>query len=254
MRSRRCSRALAISVTATLTDPDNITAGSVSWQWYRGTAALGSLPEECATPAANNCAIKGATSDTYTPIAGDVNDMLSAVAMYTDGSPNEGNAEDRVLAVESNQVLADTRNKAPVFPDQDTEMDGEQTDQEWSVLENVEATELVRNIGDPVRAMDFITDNAGTETPEILTYTLGGADADSFSINRETAQLSTKVALDKETKDTYTVTVTATDPSGLTATITVTITVGGVDEAPIIIGWWPGNIGAAFGPVCRERH
>ena len=24
-------------VTATLADPDNITAGSVSWQWYKGT-------------------------------------------------------------------------------------------------------------------------------------------------------------------------------------------------------------------------
>ena len=50
----------------------------------------------------------------------------------------------------------------------------------------------------------------------------------SFSIDRGTAQLSTKadVPLDTETKDTYTVTVTATDPSGLqTATITVTIKV-----------------------------
>ena len=31
-------------VTATLTDPDNITAGSVSWQWYRGTGASNALP------------------------------------------------------------------------------------------------------------------------------------------------------------------------------------------------------------------
>ena len=70
-----------------------------------------------------------------------------------------------------------------------------------------------------------------------MTYTLGGPDADSFTIDRGTAQISTKadVALDTETKDTYTVTVTATDPSGLTATITVTITVTGVDEAPEIM-------------------
>ena len=83
--------------------------------------------------------------------------------------------------------------------------------------------------------MDFITPRT-TEcaTPEILTYTLGGPDADSFTINRGTAQISTKVALDTETKDTYTVTVTATDPSGLQATITVTIKVTGVDEAPEI--------------------
>ena len=72
---------------------------------------------------------------------------------------------------------------------------------------------------------------------EILTYTMGGPDADSFSIDRSTAQISTKadVALDTETKDTYTVTVTATDPSGLQATITVTITVTNVDEAPEIM-------------------
>ena len=25
-------------VTATLTDPDNVTAGSVSWQWYNGVS------------------------------------------------------------------------------------------------------------------------------------------------------------------------------------------------------------------------
>ena len=38
------------------------------------------------------------------------------------------------MVATANQVLADTRNKAPVFPDQDDEMDGEQTDQERSVM------------------------------------------------------------------------------------------------------------------------
>ena len=33
---------------------------------------------------------------------------------------------------DNNRVLADTRNKAPVFPDQDTEMEGDQTAQERS--------------------------------------------------------------------------------------------------------------------------
>ena len=59
-------------------------------------------------------------------------------------------------------------------------------------------------------------------------------DAASFSINRGTGQLSTKAALDYETKDTYTVTVTATDPSGETATVTVTIMVTDMDEKPAI--------------------
>ena len=45
------------------------------------------------------------------------------------------------MMVTANTVLADTRNKAPVFPDLDDEMDGEQTDQERMVAENVLATE-----------------------------------------------------------------------------------------------------------------
>ena len=145
------------------------------------------------------------------------------------------------MMVTAQPVLADTRNKAPVFPDQDMEMEGRQTDQKRMIGENVPAvgeagaTELVRTIGNPVVAMDFIiAPDTGAETPEILTYTLGGPDAASFSIDRGTAQISTKVALDYETKDTYTVTVTATDPSELTATITVTIKVTDEDEAPMI--------------------
>ena len=47
--------------------------------------------------------------------------------------------------------------------------------------------------------------------------------------------MSTKVALDKETKDTYVVMVTATDPSGETATVMVTIKVTNVDEPPEIM-------------------
>ena len=211
---------VSFPVRATLSDADNITAGSVSWQWYRGTIQNppSNLPEECATAAANNCAIKDATSDTYTPVTDDITDTLSAVATYTDGNANEGDAKDMRAGAAENTVLADTRNKAPVFPDQDDVMDGRQTDQERSVLENVpaigdnDATVLVRTIGEPVVATDSITANDGTTSDETLTYSLGGPDAASFTIDRSTPQLSTKVELDKETKDTYTVMVTATDP------------------------------------------
>ena len=222
-------------VTVTLTDPDNITADSVSWQWYRGTASLGSLPEECTETTLNNCAIKGATSDTYTPVADDVQNLLTAVATYTDGSPNDpdvNDGKDVVLEPAAQQVLADTRNKAPVFEDQDDEMEGRQTAQERMVDEN---TDTEQPIGVAVIAMDFTTMIDGTMPLEKLTYSLGGPDAASFSIDRGTAQLTTKTALDYETKNTYTVTVTATDPSGETATATVTITVTDEDEAPIIM-------------------
>ena len=244
-------------VTATLADADNVTAGSVSWQWYKGTVTQDQLDTldmaECVDTATNECFIKGAASDTYTPVADDVRDILVAVALYTDGSPNEDDAKDFAMMVTAQQVLADTRNKAPVFPDQDDEMEGDQTDQMRMVGENVpmirseSATELVRPIGDPVVAMDFIiAPDTGDEEPEILTYTLGGPDADSFTIDRGTAQLSTKVALDAETKDTYTVTVTATDPSGETATVTVTIKVTDVDEAPEIMRAPDANVAPEF--------
>ena len=86
-----------------------------------------------------------------------------------------------------------------------------------SVAENTAAGE---NIGDPVAATDADSDT--------LTYTLGGADAESFDIEESSGQLKTKAALDFETRATYTVNVTATDPSSHHTTITVTISVTNV--------------------------
>ena len=77
------------------------------------------------------------------------------------------------------------------------------------------------NVGNPVVATD---DGEG----DTLTYTLGGADADSFDIDSNTGQITVGdgTQLDYETKDRYDVTVTATDPSsGASDTTTVTIMV-----------------------------
>ena len=67
---------------------------------------------------------------------------------------------------------------------------------------------------------------------DTLTYTLGGTDVDSFSIVNTSGQLRTNVALDHETKASYSVTVTATDGDNLSDTTTVTISVTNVNEAP----------------------
>ena len=150
------------------------------------------------------------------------------MASYTDGH-GSGKSEEGAA---SSVVAVDTRNRAPVFPDQDMEMEGRQTAQERMIAEN---TASGTAIGDSVTATDSITANDGTKEPEQLTYSLGGPDAASFSINRADGQLSTKAALDKEVKDTYTVTVTATDPSGETDTATVTIKVMNEDEPPMIM-------------------
>ena len=84
-----------------------------------------------------------------------------------------------------------------------------------------EKTPSNQNIGIPVSAMD--ADN------NTLTYTLGGIDALGFSIDSSTGQLKTKIPLDYETKNQYTVTVNVSDGS-LTDTITVTIDVTEIDR------------------------
>ena len=96
-------------------------------------------------------------------------------------------------------------NRAPVFTE------GSSTTR--SVAEN---TGSGVNIGSAVSATDADGD--------ILTYTLSGTDAASFSIVSTSGQLQTSAALDYETKNTYQVSVTVSDGS-LTDTISVTITV-----------------------------
>ena len=84
-----------------------------------------------------------------------------------------------------------------------------------SIAENTSAGE---NIGEPVVATDL-------NEEDVLTYTLGGIDAVSFSIDAGTGQLLTKAPLDFETKDTYAVSVSVSDGKGGTDSISVTINV-----------------------------
>ena len=102
-------------------------------------------------------------------------------------------------------------NNLPVFSD------GDSTTR--SVAEN---TATGTNIGTAVSATD-----ADDHT---LTYTLGGTDAESFSIVNASGQLQTKAALDYETKSSYEVTVTAYDGNSGGDRITVTINVTDVNE------------------------
>ena len=208
---------VGIPVTATLTDPD----GSISrltWQWSNGGV------------------IDGATSDTYVPIALDVNLTLVATASYTDG---HGPAKTAMVDA-ANPVEADTRNRPPVFDDQDLITDGVQNDTAArNVDENTKADapddvadvddDDVDNVGSPVTAMD--------PDPNVdpLIYTLSGADAAKFRV-RDNGQIEVGAgtALDAETKTTYRVTVTATDSFGADASIDVTITVVDIDEAPVL--------------------
>ncbi|MCY4575562.1 MAG: cadherin domain-containing protein [Chloroflexi bacterium] len=214
-----------IPLTASLTDPDGgIT--NLEWQWENGGTE-----------------IEDATSATYTPVVGDITDTLTVTATYRDNSLAAGAAAITLESATTPAVVADTDNKAPVFPDQDTEMDGRQTDQERMIAELTDArapTPAGTTIGDPVAAeVDNTLTPGGTEVPDVLTYSLGGTDAASFSIARNTGQLSTKAALNYETKQSYSVTVTATDPGGLSATVNVTIKVNDINEDPVLTGEAP---------------
>ena len=106
-----------------------------------------------------------------------------------------------------------TNTNVPVFTD------GTSTTR--SIAENTDAD---TNIGSPVAATD-------ADTGDTLSYHLGGTDASSFSIVSTSGQLQTSVALDYETKTSYTVKIAVSDGKGGSATIDVTINVTDVEGA-----------------------
>ena len=89
------------------------------------------------------------------------------------------------------------------------------TDGETTTRSVAENTPSGRDFGTAVGATD--PDN------DTLTYTLGGADAASFSIVSSSGQLRTRVALSYRTKTSYSVTVSVSDGNGGTDSINVTI-------------------------------
>ena len=96
-------------MTASLSDPDGSISG-LRWQWYSNVSD----------------AIEDATSDTYTPTAADVTNTvtLNAVASYTDGHAAMKTAN----VIAGFAVADDTRNKPPVFADQDKKTSGVQNE------------------------------------------------------------------------------------------------------------------------------
>ena len=173
--------------TASLTDPDGSVTG-LTWQWASGNTSGGVFAE-----------ITGATSASYTPVAGDLGKYLQATATYSDG---HGGPKSAVA------VSAEPTNSAPVFSEATATR---------SVAEDAS---IGANVGAPVTATDADT----------LTYTLAGTDAASFSIIETSGQLQTGTLLEYEDRRSYEVTVTATDPSGATDVITVIIEVTNVEE------------------------
>ena len=225
-------------ISASLTDPDD-GIRDITWQWS-------TAPEGTTTWTS----IAGAASRSYTPVSGDVGKDLAARATYRDAQAEN----DQFTAIDESLVMATgtasfavigtvANNQPPVFPDQDDNTSGDQSDRTTRyVHENTkpgnddnpvdQGADLnpLGNVGAAIEAMDSNPEHAD----EKLTYTLGGSDAGLFTIASSTGQIAVGEGtdLDFETKNSFTVTVTATDSSGSSDTIIVTIMLRDVDEAP----------------------
>ena len=178
-------------------------------------------------------AISGASAAVYTPTLADVGRCLRATAIYTDSIGNRNDEATGILEVPTRAGHAtDTDqqrdsgfvNAAPAFPDQDYDTEGDQSDK--TSREVAENTEAEQSIGEAVSARD--------DDDDLLIYTLGGVDAASFNISRNSGQLMTKVDLNYEARSSYTVVVTVTDPFGATDSIVVTINVTDEDDPAVI--------------------
>ncbi|MDE0400344.1 MAG: cadherin domain-containing protein, partial [Candidatus Poribacteria bacterium] len=123
---------------------------------------------------------------------------------------SDGSATDTISATIDVTDVAE--NNDPVF------VEGSATERE--IPENTPAG---KNIGSPVSATDL-------DEEDVLTYSLSGADAASFGIVSTTGQLRTRVPLDYEKKNAYSVAVNVSDGNGGTDTIGVAINVTDVEE------------------------
>ena len=229
---------VSIAIHATASDDDGgVTIRKWVWELYDGvTVTERVIPFfECIAfvDEDNWTMIAGATSAVYAPQVADVGKCLRATAFYID---NVGRAQEQATGVLDTPVgrhgsfdtaLASDSgfvNAAPVFPDQDFHNEGDQSDS--TSREVAENTKEGRSIGEAVRARD--------DDDDLLIYTLGGTDAESFSISKNTGQLMTKAALNYEDRSSYTVLVTATDPFGAMDSIVVTINVTDEDDPAVI--------------------
>ena len=203
-----------IEMTTILTDIDGVVvADETTWKWAKSSSRTGAYTD-----------IEGETANSYTPKPADLNHYLRGTATYTDP---QGSGKTAVATTANKMVVSRSTNTPPVFKDAD---DREITN--GITREVAENTPKGVVVGAPVAA----TDSEG----DVLTYTLSGTDAGSFSIDVATGQLRTSAALNEEVKDDYMVMVTATDPSFTEGVdndvITVTINVTNVDEDPKLTG------------------
>ena len=137
----------ATAFTASLTDPDGGITGT-TWQWAKASSRNGTYTN-----------IDKATDMVYIPDDADIGSYLRATAMYTD---REGSDKDQMAMSDNSVQGLRGANKAPVFPDQDPDTPGDESETATRMVP--ENTPAGMAIGDPVVAEDGDGD--------ILTYTL----------------------------------------------------------------------------------
>ena len=237
-----------IPFAASLTDPDGMTT-DVKWQWWKTTATdATTVPDFTAddgTRAIGWEKIDDAKTDSYTPVSGDIDRWLAAVATYTDPT-GPGQIAQKDADTSDNMVIVNNDNVAPEFREggekpvtQATRYIEENSDASDPIVANSDGMTDNSAIPDPdpVMATDP-NDRPGVAEDDSegkLTHTLGGSDMDSFEIVPATGQITVAedTKLDYESnKKSYMVTVTATDPSEAMTTIDVTIMVVDVNEGP----------------------
>ena len=166
----------------------------VTWQWSKSSFSLTGFVN-----------IRQGTSASYTPTSGDIDHYLRVRANYTDPQ-----GPGKTVSATTSSTVGESPNQAPAFTG---------TLVQREVDENTPAN---TPIGEPITATD-------PDEGDDLTYSLTGTDASRFSIDRSSGQLRTKLDLDYETKQQYTLQVQVTDGTA-DATITVTITVTNAEE------------------------
>ena len=207
------------AITATLTDPDGSISGT-TWQWAASSSQSGTY---------DNLSGNGATSDTYTPQAGDKNKYLRATASYGDG---KGSGKTASVVSRAQVKDGSSDNKSPVFRDVTSETGyhcpGNPTPTDQVCRYIPRNTPAGDDVYYPVKATD--------EDHHEIRYSLGGTDAGLFTIEPFRGDLYTKTAHAFNNKNSYSITITATDPSGGSDSITITLTPSGGGANPVVKG------------------
>ena len=253
-----------------LTDPDG-GVSNVTWQWYSNDAACPAADTDGATLDPDRggtgwTKIDRATSSSYTPTIDDhtgadesqTATCLMVRAKYKDGgppgvdnigTPDHDESYQYAYALSANQVQAeDDNNLKPMFDDGDDSTQGIQTRARIAENTTTDPLVIVSEIAPAATAAATtsgaipitvgLAEDSNAGAVDNLTYTLGGPDADDFTINKANGQVTMDSPPDYEAKDSYTFIVIATDPTNAksdqdprrTNGITVIVEVTDVDE------------------------